>query len=902
MEKETRGFKRFVIEILEHLLAAGALVAVAALVLNAYIVVESIDGSQTYRVFSTDMGNEFEESQVFYDLFNSAVSDVTQLVVIKEQLETNGVFDASKKIDVTEFAASMDDDAECDITAVYELDDLIKWGKYGVEYNSISMSIHEFVTYFGYVIFPENFTLDAYGELIFDDFYRIEEEEPEGGIGITVTASETGELTVLEGTFLEASGKDAATIAQIQTQMALRTEDELEDMVYAYIMGRDLNGIEISREEDNRLRVTVSVLECRYATVDGEKWLMGYADNWVDYMQLQNNVAIAAESLNENYQRYQLCNDTYKEGNTNIRYCVRTSTEKRIVTSTNISDMASASDEEMTEYFSEYRRYLIYYPDSLVFMGNTEMGESELDEYISLYGYADPDTVHIWIGVDTGYAVVGDAFYNANEIYRNVVPNIWKISVVIAVLVVLWVTIGLYLAFTAKAQEELIWFDHMWTEVFFLLFGVLIYASYLGVLFLQQMAENPQLLGVGDVGESLSTIIRYGAFGLFGFLFSLLLGCFLFSLIRRIRFANFWSDSFLHKTGQGFSKFVQFIFRHRNSVVSVLIPYNLFLFFNLAGIFGIYRLHQMEEYDYLILGIVLALLVVDCAVGVTLFKRNAERTEIIEGIRKIREGEVEFKLDTENLHGENEELADAVNNIGEGIRKAVRTSMKDEQMKTDLITNVSHDIKTPLTSIINYVDLLKRLKITEEPACDYINILDAKANRLKQLTDDLVEASKISSGNIELNLEKLNFAELLNQSLGEFSEKLEEGGIQVVFEKNVSAAYILADSRRMWRVVENLFNNICKYALEGTRAYIDLEVSDGRVKTSVKNISKQQMNNIKPEELTERFIRGDSSRSTEGTGLGLSIAKSLVQAQGGEFEILLDGDLFKIVLDFPEYI
>lgn len=298
--------------------------------------------------------------------------------------------------------------------------------------------------------------------------------------------------------------------------------------------------------------------------------------------------------------------------------------------------------------------------------------------------------------------------------------------------------------------------------------------------------------------------------------------------------------------------------------------------------------------------ILIAMVIVDGIVGVFLFRRNAEQIEIVEGIKRIRDGEVDFKLDTDSLHGASRELADAVNNIGEGIRKAVRTSMKDEQMKTDLITNVSHDIKTPLTSIINYVDLLKRLKIQDEPAKGYIEILDGKAQRLKQLTDDLVEASKISSGNLELEKEKLNLTEMINQGIGEFSEKLEGCRLQVVFEENDLPACIYADSRRMWRVVENLFNNICKYALEGTRVYIDMLKTDGQVQLSVKNISRQQMN-IRPEELTERFIRGDSARSTEGSGLGLSIAKSLVQVQGGSFEILLDGDLFKVRISFPEY-
>lgn len=257
-------------------------------------------------------------------------------------------------------------------------------------------------------------------------------------------------------------------------------------------------------------------------------------------------------------------------------------------------------------------------------------------------------------------------------------------------------------------------------------------------------------------------------------------------------------------------------------------------------------------------------------------------------------------LDSEKLHGDNKELAASVNNIGDGIRKAVATSMKDERMQADLITNVSHDIKTPLTSIINYIDLLKREKIAQEPVCSYITVLDSKAQRLKQLTDDLLEASRISSGNIALDNSRLDLTELIRQSLGEFSEKLEARKLQVVVTEPNSPAYIYADSRRMWRVVENLFNNICKYAMVGTRVYVDLEKVDGMVIASIKNISETALN-FDPEELTERFVRGDVSRSSEGSGLGLSIAKNLTELQSGEFKIVLDGDLFKIQLRFQEY-
>lgn len=472
-------------------------------------------------------------------------------------------------------------------------------------------------------------------------------------------------------------------------------------------------------------------------------------------------------------------------------------------------------------------------------------------------------------------------------------------------LAVIWLGIGIYLTVTAGVSvneegeriEALNRFDRLWTEVSMLLAVAFVYGGYRGYRILLGMSGTAGVIPSEIWGIQLTRLYRYGVFAVYGVYVSVAFNLIWYSLVRRVRCGNLWTDSLLYRLCMGIRNTVLFVFRHRNSVISTMIPYNLFLFSNLIGGIAIYNFRRERLMAVLIL---VGIIVFDGIVGVLLFKRSAEQAEIVEGISRIRDGEVDFKLATKNLHGASREMADAVNNIGEGIRKAVKTSMKDEQMKTDLITNVSHDIKTPLTSIINYVDLLKRLKIEQEPAKSYIGILDNKAQRLKQLTDDLVEASKISSGNIVLNLEKLNLTELINQSLGEFSEKLEEQRLHVVFDNDSAPAFIYADSRRMWRVVENLFNNICKYAMEGTRVYVDLMAENGRITVSVKNISEQQMN-IRPEELTERFIRGDTSRSTEGSGLGLSIAQSLVQVQGGTFQIHLDGDLFKVVIEFPEY-
>lgn len=895
------SIKRLSFGILQHILAACMMLALAGLLLNSYIAVDSIDGTQIYKIFPVDVGLEFEESEIYHDLFRSAVSDITQLVAIKDKLETNGTLDPSKIVDVTKYAAQIGEDQGCAVTVKYELDNLIKWGKAGVEYTNRFMSMSEFVHYFGNCIYPENFTLNEYGELCFDNFYRVEDENPEdGGAGGEESKNEGAE----NGEEPPRHGKTEEELSMLAERLEEYTQDQLEDFVFSYIMAENPNHIDLYREDDGSLMVYISMLNCRYATADGEKQLAGYVDNWIDYTQLQDNVAATVNSIIQDYQRYQVCNEAYKEGNSNVIYVVRMMTDNGMCTYTNRSDLMDLEDDYVTESFNEYRRYLIYYPDSLVFMGNTILSEEELDEYISIYDYAYPDTTHIWLGVDSNYSIAGDAFYDTNAMYQKIVPNVNYIIALIVFLAVVWLGLGTYLTITAGAildeDGKRSWylnrFDRIWTEVLLLFGAGLVYGAVYGYRTIMEIVESAgvpaQLMGI-----QLTKLYRYALFGAYGLYLSIAFNLIWYSLTRRIKAGNLWSDSFLHYVCRGIGNSTRFIIRHRNSVISTLLPYNAFLFMNLAGIAMTYRLREQQIY---MAAVLIGMVILDGIVGVLMFRYNAEQAEIVDGIKRIRDGEVEFKLESESLHGSSRELADAVNNIGEGIRKAVKTSMKDEQLKTDLITNVSHDIKTPLTSIINYVDLLKRLKIEEEPARGYIEILDGKAQRLKQLTDDLVEASKISSGSIVLENEKLNLTELIHQGIGEYSEKLEESRLQVIFEQGDAPSYIYADSRRMWRVVENLFNNICKYALEGTRIYIDMAKQENRVEVSVKNISRQQMN-IRPEELTERFIRGDSSRTTEGSGLGLSIAKSLVQVQGGSFEIYLDGDLFKVIISFPEY-
>ena len=277
-----------------------------------------------------------------------------------------------------------------------------------------------------------------------------------------------------------------------------------------------------------------------------------------------------------------------------------------------------------------------------------------------------------------------------------------------------------------------------------------------------------------------------------------------------------------------------------------------------------------------------------------------DQEKVKKALKDIYEGKSnDVHLNESELKGALKEMAIYVNDIASGFSNAINESLKSERLKTELITNVSHDIKTPLTSIINYVDLLKKENIHDEKVKEYIDILDKKSQRLKKLTEDLVEASKVSSGNVKLNLENINIKELFNQTIGEFKDRFEEKNLIIETTIPNDNIKINADSRYLYRIIENLFSNITKYALEGSRVYIDIIEKEKIVDISIKNISKDKLN-ISSDELMQRFVRGDKSRYTEGSGLGLSIAKSLTELQGGTFDIIIDGDLFKVHIIWPK--
>lgn len=364
---------------------------------------------------------------------------------------------------------------------------------------------------------------------------------------------------------------------------------------------------------------------------------------------------------------------------------------------------------------------------------------------------------------------------------------------------------------------------------------------------------------------------------------------FIESIIVRIKTKTLLSNNLIAR----FFGFIKHIFAIASSNISLTwktaLGFCLFTLFEfiIIGLFGC-NMQDFGLFLFILLKLIEIPLLFVCVYALYFLQQGA---------KKIADGQTNYKIAHKFLFGEFKKHADSLNNINQAINKAVGERVKSENMKTELITNVSHDLKTPLTSLVNYIDLLKKTEIDNETANEYIDVIDRQAQRLKKLTVDIVDASKAATGNIEVHNEKTVLNVMLTQATGEYSEQLENKNLSIVQILPEEDICIFADGRLLWRVFDNIFNNICKYSLNYTRVYLSLENKNGKAVVTFKNISSVELN-VSPEELTERFVRGDSSRNTEGSGLGLSIAKSLCEIMDGKFDIFIDGDLFKVVLTF----
>lgn len=557
-------------------------------------------------------------------------------------------------------------------------------------------------------------------------------------------------------------------------------------------------------------------------------------------------------------------------------------------------DLEGSSDRkiqrEIESYLMNSGCYVIYNGIENHFLSNTFIESYEITDRIS---FSNGGSLYLW--VDTAYPEDDLLSQNRQVYYKMVKGYRLLLSVFVVSFLLFWVSLIRRTMLEGRNEQKQRavsrWKNPLILAAALGIAAALVYITY-GTFYL--IYEYTYEYGYGnEIGTTACYMLAAGVIYAGCFMVSLLY--FYLEMVRRLKEKTLYQKSvvriILREVKRLFETMKKLVIM-ANGRVRFVVGYLLFLFVNLFVVL----LSINSGIGFLVL-----MTFADLAIGAVILYYFHEQDMLRDQMKLIAEGNEREKLDTTKYHLSNRLTADKINEMDQGIRRAVEISLQDERMKTELITNVSHDIKTPLTSIITYVDLLKKEPLETENEKQYVEVLEQKSERLKQLIDDLIEASKINSGNIAVVPVRLSMGELLPQVYAEYESKLLDKKLAFINRLPEEALYFTGDSRHVWRVLSNLFGNICKYAMPGTRVYMEAakSIDDHKVILEMKNVSQESLN-ISPQELTERFVRGDASRNTEGNGLGLSIAKSLMQAMGGEMELSIDGDLFKVKLIFLE--
>lgn len=820
-------------------------------------------------------GTEYEESDDFNHMAEDTMVEVLNQIWIKQLLETDGAYNPNKLVDVMEYAKNRQITGDNISGVSYTLEQIANWSEDFVNgssefYDDNSVIVCEKTdgSYYYYYLsdFLEKFEQGNF-RMIFEDSYQTQSEFLE---------------KLASGTYTTSGG------------YRFRISDSQGTVLYTdcWNFGKSLR----------------------------EKYAPAGADNLLDVINatpklngklsiLYDDIAFTLNEINGYLASYTTGWTYLEEGNTNLSYIyIREDTHRIVTNRSEYSEYEKTRDNVLDMTSEKNVKYMIISPRLKDFKTNMSISQSNEWDIVRSFDPDKKSDVTLVIAIDTSYPIQ-DQFYEGHNMYNKNLPMLKYVIAfgifggVFFVISVVWLTI------TAGKQEgseriRTSAFDRWRTEasaVFILLAVFLITELFRKAwekLDLSAPAKYPGYEVGGDIayntvnlfgrdyvnvitGTSISVVNLIILFG-----YSILItGCLLagyLSFVKRVRTKTVWRNSLTRSA----LSFVKRIFKEKLlsgwslalMVVFILIQWAAILFQSGIMIF----LAAAAD--------IIALYMMICGISV--------RRRLRRGIKEISSGNIGYKIPVKGLAKTERDLAEQINGIGNGLTRALEEATKNERLKTDLITNVSHDIKTPLTSIINYVDILKRSDIQDEKIQGYLDILESKAQRLKTLTEDLVEVSKVSSGNIVLEYMDVNLVELIHQTEGEMVEKFAARNLVTVLNLPEEPAVIHADGRQMWRVLENIFNNAAKYAMPGTRVYADLYQDEEKVEFSLKNVSEQQLN-ISADELTERFIRGDISRSTEGSGLGLSIAKSLVTMQGGTFDLYLDGDLFRVNIGFP---
>lgn len=861
-----------------------AIVLIVAILSGAMLITNllslmNLAGSTDLPSLWTMSQQPFEESQEFNYMVENYMDDVLTQIRLENLFETDGMMNRNKEIDVMEYSKNDTANGENVSGIAYSLEELINWGE---DFDSAE---------------SDNYAKNSV----------IVCQKPEGTYEYYYTSDF---MTRVESGVFDIIMQDGSDV-----------DGFLQELQNGKYTSSGFYNFDIVDMEGNILYT-----DCwNFGSALIEKYAPQGAENLLQVVNnsprlngklsvIYDDLAYTLGNIYSDYQNYQMGFEHLEEGNTNFTYIYANNDTKKVVTNKTSYENYAELEKNVQNLISEKDvKYMVIYPKLKDFNSNINVSKSDKWEKLRSYSSEKKWNSVFAVAVDTTYTIQ-DQFYQNKVAYDNNIPyfkgTTWLL--VLSIILFLGATIWLTLEAGRTAEDEelhLNGFDHWKTEIAAVLIVLIwIVGSYIGIHFWNgniytMINDIPTYLKDGgtyfeyyyargmDVSSAymsaslylpslsiaeLAEIYFYGVFTL---------GCFFMgyvSLIKRIKGRNLWKNSLLRVI----VRFIYKIYDNRKKTTKTVLL--LCGFFLVQGIAVLFRNGVT----------MLLVLLADVGVFYVVLNGLLLKEKLKKGIEEIALGNMEYQIPLQGLRGENLKLAEMINGIANGFHMAVEEAMKNERLKTDLITNVSHDIKTPLTSIINYVAILKQSDIADPKIQGYLDILEAKAQRLKTLTEDVVEASKVSSGNISLEYMDVDLVEMIQQTEGEMAEKFEARNLKMIVNLPAEPAVVHVDGRRMWRVLENIFGNAAKYAMPGTRVYADLKLEEDTVDLSLKNVSEHQLN-ISADELTERFIRGDLSRSSEGSGLGLSIAQSLTTMQGGTFNLYLDGDLFRVNIRFP---
>lgn len=861
-----------------------AIVLIVAILSGAMLITNllslmNLAGSTDLPSLWTMSQQPFEESQEFNYMVENYMDDVLTQIRLENLFETDGMMNRNKEIDVMEYSKNDTANGENVSGIAYSLEELINWGE---DFDSAE---------------SDNYAKNSV----------IVCQKPEGTYEYYYTSDF---MTRVESGVFDIIMQDGSDV-----------DGFLQELQNGKYTSSGFYNFDIVDMEGNILYT-----DCwNFGSALIEKYAPQGAENLLQVVNnsprlngklsvIYDDLAYTLGNIYSDYQNYQMGFEHLEEGNTNFTYIYANNDTKKVVTNKTSYENYAELEKNVQNLISEKDvKYMVIYPKLKDFNSNMNVSKSDKWEKLRSYSSEKKWNSVFAVAVDTTYTIQ-DQFYQNKVAYDNNIPyfkgTTWLL--VLSIILFLGATIWLTLEAGRTAEDEelhLNGFDHWKTEIAAVLIVLIwIVGSYIGIHFWNgniytMINDIPTYLKDGgtyfeyyyargmDVSSAYMSASLYlpslsiAELAEIYFCGVFTLGCFFMgyvSLIKRIKGRNLWKNSLLRVI----VRFIYKIYDNRKKTTKTVLL--LCGFFLVQGIAVLFRNGVT----------MLLVLLADVGVFYVVLNGLLLKEKLKKGIEEIALGNMEYQIPLQGLRGENLKLAEMINGIANGFHMAVEEAMKNERLKTDLITNVSHDIKTPLTSIINYVAILKQSDIADPKIQGYLDILEAKAQRLKTLTEDVVEASKVSSGNISLEYMDVDLVEMIQQTEGEMAEKFEARNLKMIVNLPAEPAVVHVDGRRMWRVLENIFGNAAKYAMPGTRVYADLKLEEDTVDLSLKNVSEHQLN-ISADELTERFIRGDLSRSSEGSGLGLSIAQSLTTMQGGTFNLYLDGDLFRVNIRFP---